>query len=290
MTNGSGSAAPPQAARSDDAGQGSAELDSGHRRSLLRDVRLWGLVGAGVAIGFMIGLLIFGKPWQLPPAWGDIPTWISAIATIGLLIGAIITAKYAIKAFRAQPKEVDDQATMLKVQSDQLEEQRTINALQAKDLEESLKERERLRRITEREQADAVLFEWWPASQVMTTGVAGGSVRVTGSVLAVRNESRRRIVNITCRIEPSEGAGLTLATEQVGVLATSTSHRAIFSGLALAGAVPLMRPRTWSGFLVRFDLEAYPAARLATRFTDDAGLHWQIDQDLHLERLDSRDW
>lgn len=179
---------------------------------------------------------------------------------------------------------------MLKVQSDQLEEQRTINALQAKDLEESLKERERLRRITEREQADAVLFEWWPASQVMTTGVAGGSVRVTGSVLAVRNESRRRIVNITCRIEPSEGAGLTLATEQVGVLATSTSHRAIFSGLALAGQVPLMRPRTWSGFLVRFDLEAYPAARLATRFTDDAGLHWQIDQDLHLERLDSRDW
>ena len=122
-------------------------------------------------MGFMIGLLIFGKPWQLLPAWGDIPTWISAIATTGLLIGAIITAKYAIKAFRAQSKEVGDQATMFKVQSDQLEEQRTINALQAKDLEESLKERERLRRVTEREQADAVLFEWWPASQVMTTGL-----------------------------------------------------------------------------------------------------------------------
>jgi hypothetical protein len=101
MTNGSGSAAPPLVLRSDDVGQGNAELDSGHRRSLLRDVRVWGLVGTGVAMGFMIGLLIFGKPWHLPPAWGDIPTWISAIATVGLLIGAVITAKYAIKAFRA---------------------------------------------------------------------------------------------------------------------------------------------------------------------------------------------
>jgi hypothetical protein len=26
------------------------------------------------------------------------------------------------------------------------------------------------------------------------------------------------------------------------------------------------------------------------RFTDDAGLHWQIDHDLHLERLSDRDW
>ena len=123
-------------------------------------------------------------------------------------------------------------------------------------------------------------------------GIAGGSVRVAGSVLAVRNESRRRIVNITCRVEPSDGAGLTLPTEQVGALgpSPSTSQRALFTGLTIAEAVPLMRPKAWSGFLARFDLEAHPETRLATRFTDDAGLHWQIDQDLHLERLDNRDW
>jgi hypothetical protein len=43
-------------------------------------------------IGFAIGLLVSGKPWHLPPAWSDIPRWISAVATIGLLIGAIVTA------------------------------------------------------------------------------------------------------------------------------------------------------------------------------------------------------
>jgi hypothetical protein len=26
------------------------------------------------------------------------------------------------------------------------------------------------------------------------------------------------------------------------------------------------------------------------RFTDDAGLHWEIDNDLHLEKLPERDW
>ena len=39
-------------------------------------------------------MLIFGSPWHLPPAWGDIPTWIAGIATAGLLAGAIVTAIY----------------------------------------------------------------------------------------------------------------------------------------------------------------------------------------------------
>ena len=38
---------------------------------------------------------------HLPPAWGEIPTWITAIATVGLLAGATVTEAYAIRAFRA---------------------------------------------------------------------------------------------------------------------------------------------------------------------------------------------
>lgn len=29
---------------------------------------------------------------------------------------------------------------------------------------------------------------------------------------------------------------------------------------------------------------------MTARLTDDAGLDWQIDHDLHLAKLDSRDW
>lgn len=93
-------------------------------------------------------MLTFGKPWHLPPAWGDIPTWITAIATVGLLAGAFVTAIYAIRAFSTQSQEVKDQAGMLQIQSEQLAEQRRINAqqikvldLQARELRESLDER-----------------------------------------------------------------------------------------------------------------------------------------------------
>lgn len=72
----------------------------------LKDWRVITLAAACGAVGFVVAMLIFGMPWHLPPAWGDIPSWIAAIATIGLLIGAIITAKYAIKAFGEQSREV----------------------------------------------------------------------------------------------------------------------------------------------------------------------------------------
>ena len=246
-----------------------------------------------------------GSIWAI-----DVPTWITAIATAGLLVGAYFTARYAIKAFRAQSKEVSDQAAMLRVQSDQLKEQRKINKLQAEDLQASLEERKRLRRIAERGQANDVGFAWWPASHALIIspsaqpplGTQGGTMAVAHadtagmSVLVVDNASRRRILDAACRIEPSEGAGLTLAAERVGLLADNLlgsvlgSHRGMLDNLADGSTVPLIRADFKYAFLVRFDLEKKRDARLAARFTDDAGLHWQIDQDLHLQQLDTRDW
>ena len=158
-------------------------------------------------------------------------TQLTAAATAVLAVFAIATAWYARKAFLKQSKEVSDQASMLKIQSEQLAEQRRINALQAQDLEESLIERTRLRRIAEREQANDVAFAWWPAShallmnppeqpppgtprhpQAVATDDTSGM-----SMLVVDNASRRRILNAACRIEPSEGSGLTLAAERTGL-------------------------------------------------------------------------
>jgi hypothetical protein len=266
--------------------------DAEPKPSLIRNGRVQFLISLSVIAGFAIGLLASGRPWHLPPAWGDIPTWIEALATVGLLIGAIITARYAIKAFRKQ--------------SEELEEQREINKLQAQDLEESLKERKRLRQVAEREQANDIGFAWWPASHVLIMKPPSqpppGTPRhpqvvehvdTSGmSVLVVDNASRRRILDAACRIEPSEGAALTLAAEQIGQLADVPieSHRAMLNQLADGSTVSLIRAGSRYGFLFRFDLEKQPGARLAAQFTDDAGLHWQIDQDLHLEPLDKRGW
>jgi hypothetical protein len=67
-------------------------------------VRIFG--GVCLFAGFLVGMLVFGSPWHLPPNWGDIPTSISAIATVGLLIGVIFSAIYAAKAFGAQATEL----------------------------------------------------------------------------------------------------------------------------------------------------------------------------------------
>ena len=76
----------------------------------------WGrliLCGGCLLAGFLLGMLIFGSPWHLPPAWGDIPTWVTAVATVGLLAGAIITAVYAVKAFRGQADQLAEQRKIM---------------------------------------------------------------------------------------------------------------------------------------------------------------------------------
>ncbi len=237
----------------------------------------------------------------------DLSGEITAIATAVLAVFAIVTAWYARRAFLKQSQEVRDQAEMLNVQSGQLAEQRRINELQAEELRDSLAERARQRRLAEREQADAVSFAWWPASHALIANpapppppdmprhpVALTPADTSGmSMLVVDNASRRRILNAECRIEPSEGSGLTLAAERTGLLADplplSSAHRAMTDYLTEGSTVSLIRPSFRYGFLLRFDLEKNPDARLAVRFTDDAGLHWQIDQDLHLRPLDNRD-
>jgi NADH:ubiquinone oxidoreductase subunit 5 (subunit L)/multisubunit Na+/H+ antiporter MnhA subunit len=89
--------------------------------SWLRHWRVLTLCGGCLFAGFLLGMLIFGSPWHLPPAWGDIPTWITALATIGLLVGAIFTAIYAIKAFGKQSEQLKDQKELNAKQTEVLD-------------------------------------------------------------------------------------------------------------------------------------------------------------------------
>jgi hypothetical protein len=110
--------------------------------------------------------------------------WLTAGATTGLLVGAIFTAIYAMRAFRAQSREVaaieqqvkdqqqvtGQQGQLLELQSgqlglqrQQLDEQRRINEaqteilkLQAQELSESLAERKRQEEDHRRAQASKV--------------------------------------------------------------------------------------------------------------------------------------
>ncbi len=59
---------------------------------------------------------------------------------------------------------------------------------------------------------------------------------------------------------------------------------------ANADTMRVLRSGHTAGFVWTFTLARYPEIVPTARFTDDAGLHWQIDADLHLEKLAERDW
>jgi len=76
-------------------------------------------------------------------------TWVLAIATMVLALGAALTVLFAKRAFDKQSEEVRTLADQLKVSCEQFEEQKRLNArqtdvldLQQQDLRESLEQRQ----------------------------------------------------------------------------------------------------------------------------------------------------
>jgi hypothetical protein len=243
----------------------------------------------------------------------DVATWVTAIATVVLAVFAIVTAWYARKAFRKQAQEVSDQAGLLKTQSDQLEEQRKINAkqtvvleLQEEDLRESLTERKRERQAAERQQANGIGFRL-TSTPFPDLGKYSSEFTVRPGepvrMAIVSNQSRRPIKNVVCRIGfPSDPARFLDGTPPddiklavlVGRLAApdASGDRApdtVVQPVPLSDWSPV-HPGEQYGFVFGVSPLKVLMQEATVRFTDDAGLHWQIDLDQHLEQLPDRDW
>ena len=244
----------------------------------------------------------------------DLSGGITAIATAVLAVFAIVTAIYAIRAFRKQSQEVsaierqvkdqqelthqqgkllEIQSGQLELQSQQLNEQREINALQAEDLRESLKERARQRQVAEREQADKVVFHMstipFPAyseQDVSGFDVAPGDVV---HMAVVTNESRRPIRDVACKYGDNIAVVVGRLVDQQPDAPGNPSR--LVDWLNRPEAEVIRAGETY-GFA--FELKSNQVllidGRGEGRFTDDVGLHWQLDGDLHLEQLTNRDW
>lgn len=72
---------------------------------LLKDWRVVVFSSCCALGGFLVALLIFGSPWHLPPAWGDIPTWLTAVGTILVAVVAIWIAFWTDKQAAARIAE-----------------------------------------------------------------------------------------------------------------------------------------------------------------------------------------
>jgi hypothetical protein len=140
----------------------------------------------------------------------------------------------------------------------------------------------------ERQQAEQIGFSWQSAEQINET------VDEHIWMGIVRNDSRRPIRDVICRIQPGPGQGFDLeaqgVAEIVDVGVGSNMSAPVSLAPKLDRMVPLIRAGSKFGFKTSVSVKDHGNARMMVRFTDDAGLHWEVDPDLHLAKMDSRSW
>jgi hypothetical protein len=207
-------------------------------------------------------LLLFGKPWHLPPDWGDIPTWLAVlVASVGGWI--------ALSQLRAQQRQISAEAER-SGQRDEL-------------LSRQLEEAEQRSRANRRRQAERVYLR-------VLTAVAGGA-----GICEITNASDRPIRRVKCRLlEP--GYEAYPDAWWIGI-ATADAVPAPNPADILAYTQPEAELVDLDGGIYRYLLAGqviragFPEqpddaqVSYAVQFLDDAERLWQLNQDMHLEEL-----
>jgi len=184
-------------------------------------------------------------------AWGDVPSWLTfGLLLIGLPVGLV----------------------QLNMQRIQLRDQQ-------RELQQS-------HLILERQQANKVDLTKEPSD------VTPASFSLTGKVWmgVVTNGSDRPIRDVACRIRHISGGHL-ISGARIGELVPMPAAQGgrSFQDLTPGPQAALIRIKQTCGFAFGVRVNEHPTAQVIVRFTDDVGLHWELDQDLHLMKLNNRD-
>jgi hypothetical protein len=210
-------------------------------------------------------------------------TQLTAVATTILAVFAFTTAILAYLAFRKQSREVRDQAQMLKVQSDQLEEQQKINELQATDLRASIKQRKL--DADERRRAQARLVSAWIGKTRDDPDNNDGMRQISLELINGSPEPIYGLVAGTVFIQGRAGPNSLEAWFEVKKRTESQEHKQLSPPTAILSILPPGRWRTW----VQDTGEVLGGGRRGAElaFTDRAGTHWIRRARGDLEKLSS---
>lgn len=211
--------------------------------------------------------------------WGDFPTWALAVIALLALIAAVAAYSKQADAARKLAEQVD-------LQRQQLEDQRQVNARQIRVMDLQLTELQQRTEAVERQQADAITLTGsrWSGKVPELREGKGEPVYMA----KVANEWHRPISNVACRIQLSPGDPMHEAC-LTGELTTFPTGPQMVVETAEEAKKDLVRPGGGAVFVFMYEVGVYPDAMMTLRFTDDAGLYWQIDHNDHLKKLDNRD-
>jgi len=232
------------------------------------------IAAVAVATGCVLGGVI-GFAWHAPGrpvTWDDIRTW-AAFAAV------VVGVPVAIYQLYLQRRQLADQQAILE---GEIERNKRRDQL----LDGQLNELEQRSRVAERAQAEAIDVELVDSTDDPPIFMGN-----------ITNRSRRPIRDAICRITGADGPDDQVAGT-IGVLADwklggQVARRIMVSNVEPGrnGCAPLIRVGGTMCFGFTCGRRDLPDAQAVARFTDDAGLHWEIGPDLHLRKLDSRgDW
>lgn len=193
--------------------------------------------------------------------WGDVPTWVTAGVAFLALIGAALAYGTQSAQLRLQRLQLADHS-----------------------------------RVQEREQANLVDVAGRPIDGAQAQVLPADKGEPVHMVV-VANGSKRPVRDVTVKIEAIQADESirhqkmadvwgTLQTYAVGI----TAQAQTFVPVERSSTMPVLRAGQTAAFVWGFTAAMYPRFISWVRFTDDAGLHWEIDQSLHLEKLAARDW
>ena len=148
-------------------------------------------------------------------------------------------------------------------------------------------------RVQERDQANRVDVVWQhidPSALLL-----GDEFANVDSMLVIVNNSKRPVRRAACKIQQTP-IGLSPQPKRLadrgGELRPYPPSRSQDTFIWVGDStVPVIKAGARGGF-IWLSVEGSDANffRFWVRFTDDAGLDWEIDTNLHLEKLAQRDW
>jgi len=186
-------------------------------------------------------------------AWGDVPTWVESVAVAIGLPAALL--------------------------------QLNMQRIQLRDQQHELAEH---RLLLDRQQASNVNLTRDASDSRPATYSAAGQVWMA----VITNNSERPIRDVASRIQVVRDGPL-VGEARIGELISNSNVRGgrAFRDISTDHKVSIIRINNSCGFAFGVGADTNPTAQVTARFTDDAGLHWQLDQDLHLRKLvDRGDW
>jgi hypothetical protein len=234
------------------------------------------------------------QPFQFN--FGDVPTWALAVLALATLIAAARAYGKQDDAYDKLAEQVDLQrqaladqqatsgklADQVDLQRQALADQQAANAKQAEVLEAQLRELNQRADAAARVQADAVTITAGGWDSRVPGARPGDGPEVHRAI--VTNGSRLPIRNVVCRMQTTQNDVMHPAC----LVARFTSE--CWVDEAEDTKVRVIESHHDWAFVFTFDAATHQAL-YTLRFTDDAGLHWQIDPDRSRTRLPDRaDW